>query len=122
MRYCSNSTSFFFNTINMDYIDQILIKQKSFFLSNKTKDIAYRISMLKKLKKVILQNEKNICDALHADLRKSFEEAYLTEISIVLSEINYHLKNIKEWSKPQSVSTPMHLLLSSSKLIYEPLG
>lgn len=122
MRYCSINISFFFNPINMDYIDQILNKQKSFFFSNSTKDIAYRVSMLKKLKNVILQNEKNICDALYADLRKSYEEAYLTEISIVLSEINYHLKNINEWSRPKNVHTPLHLLPSRSKLISEPLG
>lgn len=106
----------------MDYIDTIVQKQKTFFLSNSTKDISFRINMLKKLRKVILANEKEICKALHSDLRKSYEEAYLTEISIVLSEINYHLKNIKEWARPKNVFTPLHLLPSKSKLYTEPLG
>lgn len=106
----------------MDFIDTIIQKQKNFFLSNSTKDISFRINMLKKLRKVILANEREICKALHTDLRKSYEEAYLTEISIVLSEINYHLKNIKEWARPKNVFTPLHLLPSRSKLYAEPLG
>ncbi len=106
----------------MDYIDNILLKQRQYFSKNTTKDIAFRIRMLKKLRSVILENEKSICDALYKDLRKSYEEAYLTEISIVLSEIKYHLDHIKEWSQAQSIHTPIHLLPSSSKLVAEPLG
>ncbi len=106
----------------MDHIDNIIQKQHVFFNSNSTKDISFRISMLKKLRKVILDNEKRICDAIHQDLKKSYEEAYLTEISIVLSEIKYHLNNIKEWSATKSVHTPFHLLPSTSKQVIEPLG
>tara|TARA_R110002050_G_scaffold225086_2_gene360954 strand:- start:233 stop:1441 length:1209 start_codon:yes stop_codon:yes gene_type:complete len=55
-------------------------------------------------------------------LHKSPEESYLTEISIVTGEIDNHIKHLKKWAKPKRVSTPLHLLPSSSKIIYEPLG
>lgn len=97
-------------------------QQRDFFASNKTKEIQFRIQQLKKLKTVILANETEICDALYQDLHKSKEEAFLTEIGIVLSEIDYHIKKLKKWSKPHRVTSPLTLFPSSSKIIHEPLG
>ncbi len=99
-----------------------LTNQRLFFSSNQTKSVGFRLEQLRKLKKVILHNQKKIEDALWTDLHKSPEEAYLTEISIVMQEIDYHIKHVKKWAKPKNVSTPLVLLPSSSKIIYEPLG
>lgn len=106
----------------MSSVMQLLDNQRAFFKTQQTKDLAFRIRNLKKLRAAIVRNSTRITDALYADLHKSYEEAYLSEISIVLSEIDYHLKNLKEWAKPKSVHTPFHLLPSSSKIITEPLG
>ena len=38
-------------------IDDILAKQKEFFVSGKTRDYGYRRYLLKKLKRIILENE-----------------------------------------------------------------
>lgn len=106
----------------MSRLVQLLQKQRDFFNTQQTKDIKFRIAALKKLKAAILNNSAKITDALYADLHKSYEEAYLSEISIVLSEIDYHLKNLKDWARTKQVHTPFHLLPSSSKIIMEPLG
>lgn len=103
-------------------IESILIRQRSFFGGHSTLSVAFRIQQLKRLKSAILRNEQKIKDALWTDLHKSPEEAYLTEISIVLQEIGNHLKNLKRWAKPKRVSTPIQLLPSSSKIVFEPLG
>ena len=63
-----------------------------------------------------------IAEALKKDLNKSFQEAYLTEISLVKSELKFHLKNLNAWTKVKRVSTPVHLLPSRSRIQYEPLG
>lgn len=96
--------------------------QREYFNSQATKPVKFRIKQLEKLKSVIQKNETAIQDALWKDLHKSPEEAYLTEISIVLSEIKNHIKNLKNWAQPTRVSTPIHLFPSSSKIHYEPLG
>lgn len=96
--------------------------QKAFFASQKTKSVPFRIQQLKKLKKLIKDNQTKIEEALWKDLRKSPEEAYLTEISIVLGELDYHILNLKRWAKPKRIHTPTHLRPSSSKVIHEPLG
>lgn len=103
-------------------IKELIIKQTAFFATQQTKAIDFRIEQLKKLRKVIVQNEDRITEALYLDLHKSKEEAYLTEISIVLQEIDLHLKQIDEWTRPQSCSTPFQLFPSTSEIIFEPLG
>jgi len=95
---------------------------RTFFGTHQTKEIAFRKIQLKKLKQAIVANEKKISEALWLDLHKSHEEAYLTEISFVLKEIDYHLKNLDYWSRPESVSTPLFMFPSRSKLWNEPLG
>lgn len=105
-----------------DIIVQKIESQRAFFSTNKTKDITFRLEQLRKLRKAILLNQKKLKDALWEDLHKSPEEAYLTEISIVVGEIDNHIRHLKQWAKPKRVSTPIHLWPSSSKVIYEPLG
>jgi len=99
-----------------------LEKLRSFYATHQTKDVKFRLEQLRNFKKAILKNQKKIEDALWTDLHKSPEETFITEVSIVLQEINIHLKNIKHWSRPQKVMTPLPLLPSSSKIIFEPLG
>jgi aldehyde dehydrogenase (NAD+) len=106
-----------FNTIEL-----LLKNHRSFFASQQTKNIKFRIGQLKRFKAAILKYETKITDALWNDLHKSMEEAYLTEISLVLQEIDNHIRHLKCWAKPKKVATPFHLLPSSSQIIYEPLG
>jgi hypothetical protein len=99
-----------------------LESHRQFFDTHKTKSLDFRIENLRKLKAAILKYEAEISEALWQDLHKSKEEAYLTEISIVLGEIDYHLKNLHCWTKPRRVSMPLKLFPSAGKIHYEPLG
>lgn len=105
-----------------ELIEQVIQKQRAFFETHQTKHVDFRRNQLKKLADAIGLYEKKIEQALWEDLHKSPQEAYLTEISIVKSELNYHIKNIKKWSKPKRVPTPLHMLPSTSRLLFEPLG
>ncbi|MGM0392159.1 MAG: aldehyde dehydrogenase family protein, partial [Bacteroidota bacterium] len=103
-------------------IENIHKAQKAFQESHQTKSLDFRIGMLKKLKSAVSQYEDRILEALWKDLHKSGEEAYLTEISILNQEIDFHIKNLKKWMKPQKVVNPVHLFPSTGKIYYEPLG
>ncbi|WP_243870527.1 aldehyde dehydrogenase [Salegentibacter sp. BDJ18] len=103
-------------------ISEIYKKQRTFFASQETKSIDFRLQQLKKLKKAILQYEDKVNKALWADLHKSKEEAFLTETSLLIEELNYHIKNLKKWSQPKKVGTPLQIKPSRSKIYYEPLG
>ena len=108
------------NTI--ESINNIVSQQREFFLTNETKSIDFRLKQLKRLKSAVEKYSDDIYDALWKDLHKCREEAFLTEINIVLTEINDHIKNIKKWSKPKKVKTPLYLMPSKSRVMYEPFG
>ena len=103
-------------------IAEIVKSQKDFFSSGKTLDIDFRKQMLKEFQKALIKWEKPLCDALWQDLHKSYEEAYLTEISIVKAEICNHIKNVKRWARKENRPTPIKLFPASSHIVKEPLG
>ncbi|CAM4293654.1 aldehyde dehydrogenase [Gillisia limnaea] len=108
--------------ISKNKIENIHKAQKAFQASHQTKSLDFRIDMLKKLKSAVSQYEERILEALWKDLHKSGEEAYLTEISILTQEIDFHIKNLKKWVKPQKVPNPVYLFPSTGRIYYEPLG
>jgi len=98
-------------------------KQRLFFNTHKTKDIAFRMAQLKTLKKAILAYEERLYEALWQDLHKSKFEAYGTEIGLVLSEIGEHLRHLKKWARPKRVFTNQMIHFWSTSRIYkEPYG
>ena len=106
----------------IEKIESLVAQQRAYFRSNKTLDIAYRLKMLKRLRNAIQMYEAELVEALYKDLHKSYEEAFMTEISIVLGEIDNFLKNLARWAAPSKKSTPLKLFPSRSAVITEPLG
>ena len=103
-------------------ISHIFEQQKAFYKTQQTKQISFRIEKLKNLKSAIQKYEKEIAASLWQDLHKCYEEAFLTEIGIVYSEIDHHIKHLKRWAQPKRVISPIVLQPSQSKVISEPLG
>ncbi|MEG0165109.1 aldehyde dehydrogenase family protein [Anaerorhabdus sp.] len=103
-------------------LKDVLIRQKTYFNTNKTKSVAFKKAQLLKLKHMITTHEKEIYDALYQDLNKSEMESYLTELSIVYSELNDAIKNVEKWSKPALKKVPLHLIGSYSYTMKEPYG
>lgn len=106
----------------MNEIRDILTAQEQFFKSGRTKDLDFRLKSLDLLKKVIIQNEPAILDALKKDLSKSPYESYLTEVGVVLDEIRLAGRRLKAWLRPRRVKTPFYLWFASSRVYCEPYG
>ena len=106
----------------MKNITQIVEKQRTYFRTGATLDIRFRKQMLRRFLEAFEQWESRLTDALWTDLHKSYEEAYLTEISIVKAEIKTHLRKLSSWSKKRRVFTPIKLFPSQSHIVKEPLG
>ncbi|CCV64130.1 Aldehyde dehydrogenase [Alteracholeplasma palmae J233] len=81
-----------------------------------------RITQIKKLRKIILEKELDIKEALYKDLGKSYEESYMTEIGPVLSEISITLRKLKKWMKPKKVRTSLLTFPSKAYEIPEKYG
>lgn len=96
--------------------------QEEAFLAGETLDLSRRLESLKALEFAIHKWEKPIAEALWNDLHKSYEEACLTELSIVSGEIKNHIRNLRKWVSPQKRHTPLKMFPSRSEIISEPLG
>lgn len=95
---------------------------QQFFNTNATTSYQFRRNSLLKLKATLLKYEQEIYAALYTDLKKSKEDAYVTELGLVLSEISHTLKHLKKWMAPKRVGTNLLNLPGSSKIYKQPLG
>ena len=108
--------------IYIERIQAVAESQKVYFRSGATLDINFRKQMLRKFLAALERWEQRLYDALWADLHKSYEEALLTEISIVKAEAKMHLKHLSSWAKRRRVATPIKMFPSKGYVVKEPLG
>nr|WP_228438061.1 aldehyde dehydrogenase [Chryseobacterium sp. 6424] len=106
---------------NMNF-EELHRQQQTFFNTQKTKNLKFRKRSLEKLRDVILANEAFLYDAIYADFGKSRFDTYTTEISFILRDISYYLKNLNAFAKPQKVKTNLANQFGNSKIYHEPLG
>lgn len=95
---------------------------RSFFSSGATRSCFFRKQQLLALKKAVTDHEQEIYAALYADLKKSPEEAWITENGFLLNEINHAIKWLSAWMEPEKKGTNLLNLPSSSYVVKEPLG
>lgn len=103
-------------------IQEIVSKQKAFFKTQQTKNIRFRKMYLEKLYDLILVNENLLYEAIYKDFGKSKFDTFTTEISFILNDIKYYLKNLKSLSKPKKVNTNLANQFGKSRIHSEPLG
>lgn len=103
-------------------IQEIIQSQREFYSTGSSRDIAFRIKNLKRLRTAITTYEERIYEALWGDLHKSAYESYLTEVSMVLQEIRHHIRCLKRWAAARRVPSPFYLFGGKSRIVYEPLG
>jgi aldehyde dehydrogenase (NAD+) len=103
-------------------IQEIVSKQKEFFKTQQTKNIKFRKMYLEKLKEIIIKNENLLYEAIHKDFGKSKFDTFTTEISFILNDIDYYLKNLKSLSNPKKVRTNLVNQIGKSRIHSEPLG
>lgn len=103
-------------------LNKLLENQKELFRSDITTQKKFKIIHLLKLKKALIKNEQRIYSALFEDLNKSKEEAYLSEFSQCIKEINYFLRKIGKLSRPKKVRTSLINFKSNGYVHKVPFG
>ncbi len=103
-------------------IDQIFTSQKRAFATGKTLPVSFRKQQLTRLQHALEKWNDALSEALWTDLHKSREEAYLTELSIVLAEIREARSRVGRWSRREWKMPAMAVLPSMSYVVKEPLG
>lgn len=97
-------------------------EQKVFFRSGKSRDTAFRIASLKRLRAVIAENEKEILAAVYADLHKEETDTSATELAGVYHEIKFAIRHLRDWAARERVFTPFFMRPSRSYIYKEPYG
>lgn len=100
----------------------VLKRQRRFFESGKTRELAFRKRALSMLRDAIKDYEPGILEALKKDLNKSSLEAYMSEVGMVLSELEYLLRNLERFARAKRVPTPLAQFPAVSYVQPEPYG
>jgi aldehyde dehydrogenase (NAD+) len=105
-----------------EQISRIIEAQRKFFASGATRDTAFRLKILKKLRNLILDHEKEIVEAIWKDFHKPEFEVIATESRFVVKELNYTIRHLRSWARPRRVRTPIVHFLSHSFVAPQPYG
>ncbi|MGK9146490.1 aldehyde dehydrogenase family protein [Plantibacter flavus] len=87
-----------------------------------TKPLAWRLRQLRALKRMLVERGGELEQALAADLGKSGTESQLTEIGLLVGEIDHALKHLRSWVRPRRVSVPLALAPAAASVVAEPVG
>ncbi|MDR4890454.1 aldehyde dehydrogenase family protein [Fredinandcohnia sp. QZ13] len=70
-------------------------------MDKKVISIEKRKQLLLRLKRMLMKNEGALLQALQADLGKPQMEGYTSEIAVLLNEIDFTLRQLHKWVKPE---------------------
>ena len=101
---------------------EILDRQRTFFATGQTRPYAFRRDALRRLRASVVEHLPVLYEAMFHDLHKSEAETYLTEVAIVLREIDNQLGHLRSRMRASRVSTPLFLWPSRSRTLCEPYG
>jgi coniferyl-aldehyde dehydrogenase len=101
----------------------IFAAQKSAYRANSMPSAPERIERLARLRRVLVQHQNEIAQAISEDFgNRAIEETKIGEVMTCLDSIDYVTKNISKWMKPSKRT--MNLLHQPTKgwVAYQPLG
>lgn len=103
-------------------VKDCLAKQKNYFLDGKTLSVENRLMALSCLESAIKKYEAEIMEALKLDLGKSYQEAFMCEYGLTLSEINHMKKNLEKYARVRRKATPLTNFAAKSFVVPMPYG
>ena len=103
-------------------MENIASVQREYFLKGATKDITFRKQQLRKLEKVLKENEPLLLDAIYKDFKKSAFDTYTNELYLLYHDIQEAIKKTRSWSRVKRAKTNLPNLPAKSYVMPEPLG
>lgn len=92
------------------------------FDAGRTKPLAWRTAQLTAMRALLVDHSADLEQALFDDLHKNADEARLTEIDIVVAEIDHALGHLREWLLPKRSPVPLLIAPATARIVREPLG
>jgi aldehyde dehydrogenase (NAD+) len=102
--------------------DMAVTSMRAYFASGATRPLASRLAALSTLEEVVIANERELLDAMHADLGKPRPEGWLTEIALVRQAIRDLRKRLPTFVRPRRASVPLVQHPGRAHVERHPLG
>lgn len=111
-----------YRATDIDQIPGIVDEIRRGFDAGVLRTIDSRRTQLEQLRRMLVEQEGRLLDALAVDMRKPRTEAFLIEFYSTIKDIDVAVKHLKSWNKPRRVGLPMVTLPGSGRIHPEPLG
>lgn len=95
---------------------------RAVFETGATKPLAWRRSQLRALRRLLVDGGAELEAALATDLGKPPAEAQVSEIGVVVAEIDHALRHLRRWARSTPVVVPYAVAPASARVVPEPLG
>ncbi|QYJ90781.1 coniferyl aldehyde dehydrogenase [Shewanella halotolerans] len=104
-------------------LNQLLARQKASFREQGAPSRQQREAQLIALKQALLSHQQAIVEALNADYgHRSPDDSRISDIMPCVNNINYTLKKLKGWMKPNRRNAGILLAPAKVQVQYQPLG
>lgn len=99
------------------------LQQKEYFANNNFPSYQERISDLKKLKALMIDNQQALIDAMSLDFgHRSIDDTKIGDILTTVMGINYTIKKLKSWMKAEKKHIGILFQPAKGEVIYQPKG
>ena len=110
-------------TVITDALQAMLNTQKNAYRQAPAPSAQTRIELLKRLKVALLSHKDNLVTALNEDYgQRPTQDTLISDIMPCVMNINYTVKRLKKWMKPQRRHAGLLLAPASIEVHYQPLG
>ena len=92
------------------------------FRAGTTRPLAWRRRQLEAMRRLLVEREAELLEALAQDLGKPAIEGWMTELRHVANEIGDILKHLDRWARPERVGVRAILRPARATVVPEPLG
>jgi coniferyl-aldehyde dehydrogenase len=104
-------------------LESRLVAQKKYFNQNINPNYQARVNDLTLLKKILLDNQEKFITALSLDFgHRSADDSKIGDILTSISSINYTLKRMKRWIKPQRKHIGILFQPAKGQVLSQPKG
>jgi aldehyde dehydrogenase (NAD+) len=100
----------------------VLEPLRNSFRTGRTRPLSWRRAQLEALKRLLTERERELLDALAADLGKPGIEGWMTELQHVKNEVADILRHLERWARPERVKVRALLRPARAEVVPEPVG
>jgi len=100
----------------------VVARLRESFDAGRTRPVDWRRVQLERLRAMVVRHERELLDALASDLGKPAIEAWASDLSVTLNEIDHALGHLDAWMQPAKVRVPLNQRPGRARIVAEPLG